>query len=944
MRTNLPVTQNEVLLSDSTLIVSKTDLKGRITYINRDFLEVSGFTEEDLIGEPHNIVRHPDMPVEAFQDMWDTLKAGRPWTGYVKNRCKNGDYYWVLANAAPIRENGHVTGYMSVRRKADAEAVAQIDAAYARFREKKQGGLQIRYGHVVSGGTGFFGNLNLAGRMGMILGGLGLIVVAVMAYALLSLARTNDNVESLYTQRFEPVRIIGRIAKLMADNRGQLLLSLQHDPVTPFAYMHDHPIVRHTDAVKNNIEEITVLWQDYQKAIHTDEHRTLADAYAAARKVYVQEGLLPTREALLKEEFAAANQILLEKVTPAYDAAAGKADALYKFHTEHAQQDIAASQERYSSTLAMLVVAVLALLGIGFVASLRLISGIRRPVEGAIDTFKNIAQGVYTNVIDISRDDELGKLNQALQSMQTRMGFEVSETKRQADEMARILGALDNSTANITISGADGRLIYMTPAGRQLLNSIGGAGFDAGKLIGGRVTDLIDDPDAVAKMNRAADYGADVDIIFKAHYLRLAARPIVDAQGAHIGRVTQWFDRTAEVAVEQEVEAIIAGAAEGDFTRRLSVDGKEGFFLNLANGLNQLLDTAASGLAAVADVLASLSHGDLTRTMSGDYQGTFGQLKDDTNTTVERLRELVGQIKEATEAINTAAREIAAGNQDLSARTEEQASSLEETASSMEEMNATVKQNAESARRANELAATSNEIAMRGGQMVKQVVDTMIGIQRSSQKISDIIGVIDSIAFQTNILALNAAVEAARAGEQGRGFAVVASEVRNLAQRSATAAKEIKALIAESVDKVELGSQLVNQAGSTMDEVVTSFQQVASLVTDITNASREQSSGIEQVTQAVSQMDEVTQQNAALVEEAAAAAASLEGQVHGLVQSVGMFKLNDGMTNLPGPALRDVTPRQLTGSPRPAPVRQGKPLKHISPPHLTDVDEEWAEF
>jgi methyl-accepting chemotaxis protein len=234
--------------------------------------------------------------------------------------------------------------------------------------------------------------------------------------------------------------------------------------------------------------------------------------------------------------------------------------------------------------------------------------------------------------------------------------------------------------------------------------------------------------------------------------------------------------------------------------------------------------------------------------------------------------------------------------------------------------------------------------------MVKQVVHTMTGIQDSSKKIADIIGVIDSIAFQTNILALNAAVEAARAGEQGRGFAVVATEVRNLALRSATAAKEIKELIGESVGKVSTGARLVDEAGTTMDEVVTSFQQVANLVTEITNASREQSSGIEQVTEAVSQMDEVTQQNAALVEEAAAAAESLEEQARGLVQAVGMFQLADGhgrrsLNTLPGPALRDATPKQLGASAKPgAKVGGGGTAKKAPPAHLQDDGEQWEEF
>jgi methyl-accepting chemotaxis protein len=466
--------------------------------------------------------------------------------------------------------------------------------------------------------------------------------------------------------------------------------------------------------------------------------------------------------------------------------------------------------------------------------------------------------------------------------------------------------------------------------------------FDADRLVGANIDTFHKNPAHQAKLLAEFTSQHAANLVIGARHLTVTANPVFNDKGERLGAVAEWLDRTAEVAVEQEVESIISGAAEGDFSRRLSLEGKDGFFRNLATGLNQLLDTAASGLNAVAEVLTALAAGDLTRTMSGDYQGTFGQLKDDTNTTVERLREVVGRIKEATEAINTAAQEIAAGNQDLSSRTEEQASSLEETASSMEELNATVKQNAENARQANELATSSNEIATRGGQMVKQVVDTMSGIQASSKKIADIVGVIDSIAFQTNILALNAAVEAARAGEQGRGFAVVATEVRNLAQRSATAAKEIKALIAESVDKVEGGAQLVNEAGTTMDEVVNSFQQVARLVVDISNASREQSSGIEQVTQAVSQMDEVTQQNAALVEEAAAAAESLEEQARGLVQAVGMFKLGAETANLPGPALRDATPKQLGG--RTPPARLEKPAKQIPPPHLADDEDEWAEF
>jgi len=256
------------------------------------------------------------------------------------------------------------------------------------------------------------------------------------------------------------------------------------------------------------------------------------------------------------------------------------------------------------------------------------------------------------------------------------------------------------------------------------------------------------------------------------------------------------------------------------------------------------------------------------------------------------LSHIVGEVRNGTDTIATASNEIAAGNLNLSSRTEQQASSLQETAASMEQLTSTVKQNADNASQANQLAVSASEVAVHGGKVVTQVVSTMGSINASSKKIVDIIGVIDGIAFQTNILALNAAVEAARAGEQGRGFAVVAAEVRNLAQRSASAAKEIKALIDDSVAKVNVGSKLVDQAGSTMEEIVTSIRRVTDIMGEITAASHEQTAGIDQINQAVSQMDQVTQQNAALVEEAAAAAASLQDQAATLAEVVSAFKLD----------------------------------------------------
>ncbi len=405
-------------------------------------------------------------------------------------------------------------------------------------------------------------------------------------------------------------------------------------------------------------------------------------------------------------------------------------------------------------------------------------------------------------------------------------------------------------------------------------------------------------------------------------------------------------------AIQNEILQLVETAKAGELDKRGDADKFSHGFRAMVGGINDTLDAIVGPVREVQAVLGALAQGDLTRRIERSYPGDYGRMRDDANATVEQLSRILNGIRGSADSIATASAEIASGNNDLSQRTEQQAASLEETASSMEELTATVRQNAEHARQANQLALNAGETAEAGGKVVSEVVTTMGSISESSRKISDIIGVIDGIAFQTNILALTAAVEAARAGEQGRGFAVVASEVRNLAQRSAQAAKEIKSLIEDSVDKVDAGSALVSRAGNTMAEVVTSVKRVTDIMADISAASSEQSAGIEQVNIAITQMDEGTQQNAALVEEASAATRSLEMQAEELREAVAIFRLGqENQLRSAAPAMAKPASPSKPATPRPAsparsitPIRQTKRAVSAASVAASNDSQEWQEF
>ena len=1070
MRTNLPVTNVEVQLDEQTLIVSKTDTKGQITYINKDFLEISGFSEAELIGQPHNIVRHPDMPVEAFADMWADLKAGRPWTGMVKNRCKNGDHYWIQANATPIRENGQVVGYMSVRRKASAQQIQAADTAFAAFRNKRAAGNVVQHGRVVAGGMrGTWRNwlLDASTSRKIIIGTLlGLLLILGIATQLLNAYVTDAlNGRGRETLRYD----VGLIRAMVETNQQALRQeSIQINRGFEMSFPEgitleenvDGPVLRHgkfevlnanfavvdrftaktgavatlfmrkgddllrvsTSLKKENGERAvgTVLLKEhpayalllagkpyvgraalfghafytsYSPILSKDgqvigatfigldisaELDSLKDKIrglkvgetgyfyvldAAPGKSYGDLIVHPAKEGvnLLAAKDASGREFIRDMLTqktgeaiyPWMNAELGdKAarDKIVVFDTLPDTQWLIAGGTyldefnglsgritRFVQIGGLLISIILAVFLYWLIRRLIVV-----PLqEKVIPVFRSIAEGRYDSPVDITANDEVGQVLQGLQSMQIQQGFNVSESERLANDNLRIQIALNCVSANLRIADDDGTVIYANKGLLTTLRQIESGlreqqpNFSVETFIGSNVGAFYQDPEAALKTLRELQSTRQTELQIGGRIYNVITNPIVNDRGQRLGTVGEWVDRTAELHAQRAVAALISRASAGDLEARLETETLEGFYKDLGVGINSLLETSGTAIGEIAALLERVAAGDLMQTVNSTYQGTFGKLRDDANQTVSKLRDLVGDIQHSAEMINTAAKEIASGNQDLSRRTEEQASSLEETASSMEQLTTTVRQNADNAKQANQLAAGAQAVAEKGGEVVGQVVHTMGSIYQASNKIADIIGVIDGIAFQTNILALNAAVEAARAGEQGRGFAVVATEVRSLAQRSAAAAKEIKGLIADSVDRVEAGNRLVDQAGRTMQEVVSSIKRVAHIVTDISEASSEQSAGIGQISQAVNQMDEVTQQNAALVEEAAAAAESLEEQARQLAESVSIFRVantDDGVKRLSPPVSKSFPDSaDYVSSKKPAALR-------------ASLDDEWSEF
>ena len=823
MKINMPVTNVEYPINENISIVSKTDIKGVITYANEDFIRISGFSRDELIGKSHNVVRHPEVPAEFFEDMWKSLKAGRPWTGVVKNRRKNGDYYWLLNNVAPYFENDQLVGYMSVRLKASHEQIEAASDAYRLFRDGKAGNLKIQDGKVIKstllGKLNLFKNFSIKARLAFLISLLSLLMMIIGGIGLRGMSKNNEGLRSVYKDRTVAMGLMFNISELQREN----LMLIASALVNP----NPEVIRQNANELDQNILEITKPWNAYLATYMTPEEKVLADDFTENSTRFVRKGLKPALEALRANNIALADKIRKEDISPLYKRANESIQKLMQLQMNVAKEEYEAAQSRYDNTRNIAIVLILLGIVLALWQGFILIRAIVSPLDKAINYFGKIAQGHYDNFIDIESHDELGKVMAALKAMQIKSGFDCAEIKRIANEHLRIKVALDNVSTGVMITDNARNIIYANKSVIEILRKAEAdirkqlPDFSVATLVGTNIDNFHKTPSIQAQILSSLNAAHSANIEVGGRPIALTVSPVINDEGQRLGNVAECKDHTHEQLVENEFNLSLQAAIMGDFSRRIEIEHKEGFFKLLGEELNKLLETTESGLNDVQRLLNALSHGDLSVAIITNYSGRFKRVKDDANITVENLKASIYQIKAAVSTI-----------------------------SSFNKKTASYKIGSDqSCAQATQIATDASLIADKGVEVVSQVALNMNEIQDYSHKIADIIPVIDDIVLQTKMLAHTLAIETARAGVEAGGFAAVSIEMRNLMQRVVATGEEIKILMNDSLNIVGDGKKLVTQAGLTVEEIVHSLHGITAMMSEINKVSTAQMDCINQIDQ-----------------------------------------------------------------------------------------------
>ncbi|WP_244643761.1 methyl-accepting chemotaxis protein [Alsobacter metallidurans] len=664
--------------------------------------------------------------------------------------------------------------------------------------------------------------------------------------------------------------------------RRQTLSDMHHDGIRAIVYVALHDGGRKAADSSDTVKELEKTITQLDAGIQGIPDTELGPAVSAAKPELLRLTGAYVRKARELVDLAFSNPAEAESRLGSFATvfedlavAMDKMGDLIEDANKEAEENAARRQNvlQWQTSVASAII-MLALAGVFFWLRFALINGVSALARSLVDRDGEV---ILARVADRNAGNELGELAAAMRIF-----------RANGVDAARVRAALDTCPINVLAADNDGRIVYANPAVLQLMRDhlpefrLLSPGFDPDAVIGSRLDGFHRDPSRVNGMVTQLRGSHRSRIRAGSRTFDIVVSPIVKPDGERLGAMLIWEDMTAIVAADQELAELASAAAEGDFSKRIQLADKQGFAKDMSSGLNALSTRVEEAVQEFASVLGAVANGDLTALVRRDYRGGLGALSESINRTVDRLAETVSEIQRMSTEVAEASREISSGAVDLSQRTETQAHSLEQTAATVDELALSVRASAEASGHAAEMAEQARSVAREGGVIVADAVEAMERIDQTSRRISEITSVIDDIAFQTNLLALNAAVEAARAGEAGKGFAVVASEVRTLAQRSSGAAKDITNLIATSNAEVTNGVRLVRAAGDTLGRIVDASATVASSVAEISAAARDQASGIQAITRSVAQLDEMTQQNAALAEESAASSGQLSTEMQRL--------------------------------------------------------------